>query len=396
MKNLNLKIMLAFIVLMGFAFASLSVTSYSVSASSFKPGSRGIVTVVISNPSTSNALVNTINVNPTAPPQIVIGNSQFVGDLEIGGSTTVSVPFSVLPNAQSGIYNVVLDVTGVADHSSGEGFNAFSRKVTIPVTVVNSPILSFSSDKLTISDIDSINLSITNNGGPASNVRISTPFSQSPILSGTDQLFIPSVSSSASTIMSLDSRDLSDGPSSIKLLVEYNDELGISHSDNYTLRLAVKKQKLDVVFSQSSPVLTRKEGSFSLSIRNTGSVDLKDVRLVFLNDSIKVKDSAELKFGDLAPLSSSSVNSVAMIDLPPGLNHVMATLSWVEKDVQKEEQISVPLTVTSDADVGVYLEAKPSPLVAGADHTVSVLVSNIGSYSIGILRRSLRSLTLPV
>jgi hypothetical protein len=40
------------------------------------------------------------------------------------------------------------------------------------------------------------------------------------------------------------------------------------------------------------------------------------------------------------------------------------------------------LTISSDADVAVYLEAKPTPLYAGQEHTISVLVSNLGSYAI--------------
>ncbi|MCX6768450.1 MAG: hypothetical protein NTY83_01235, partial [Candidatus Micrarchaeota archaeon] len=39
-------------------------------------------------------------------------------------------------------------------------------------------------------------------------------------------------------------------------------------------------------------------------------------------------------------------------------------------------------SVKSDSEVGVFLEANPTPLVSGGQHTLSVTVSNLGSYSI--------------
>ena len=69
-------------------------------------------------------------------------------------------------------------------------------------------------------------------------------------------------------------------------------------------------------------------------------------------------------------------------DLAPGLNLVPAKIAWTERDVRKEQDANIPITIGSDADVSVYLESKPSPLRADQDHTISVLVSNIGSYSI--------------
>ena len=58
------------------------------------------------------------------------------------------------------------------------------------------------------------------------------------------------------------------------------------------------------------------------------------------------------------------------------------SLKWVEDDVEKEEEFSIPISISSDADVGIYLDAKPSPLISAMDHTLSILVSNIGSYKI--------------
>jgi hypothetical protein len=202
----NMKILFVLLLVLGFAFSALSVSSYSTSASSFKPGSRGIISVVISNPTSSSALVSGIEVDTTNPPEITTGNSQFIGDLEVGGSSTVSIPFTVTPNARSGIYTVQLDISGISDRpgSISGGFEAFSRKVSIPITIVNAPIFTISTDNPTISDIETLNLSIVNNGGLATNVRISTPYSDSPVLSVVDQVYVQSISSSSSVPITLD------------------------------------------------------------------------------------------------------------------------------------------------------------------------------------------------
>ena len=50
--------------------------------------------------------------------------------------------------------------------------------------------------------------------------------------------------------------------------------------------------------------------------------------------------------------------------------------------MQKDGNRQVPITITSDGDVAVYLEAKPLPLTLGGEHTISALVSNLGSYNI--------------
>ena len=76
------------------------------------------------------------------------------------------------------------------------------------------------------------------------------------------------------------------------------------------------------------------------------------------------------------------MSAVVFATYSPGLNYVPAKITWVEKDIEKEETKSIPLTITSDADVAVYVEAKPAPLQTGAEHTLSVLVSNLGSYEI--------------
>jgi len=379
-----------FLFLAGASFAGLAVTDWTLSQATFTPGSNGIVTISVSNPSSTGtaAMVNTVNMEMITPPEILMTGQQFIGDIEPGGITKVSIPFQVKESAKSGIYTVDFKITGVADRTTG-GFDTFSRTASIPITVVNQPILNLRSDKEVIGGIDSIMLTITDNGGAASKLRVSIPSgtgqSSAVAFFGIDQLYVPRVDeNSALTInVTLDSRDAQDGATNIPIYLQYEDELGMAHKDNTSLRITVRNEKVDLKFMQQSDVITKKESTLALQIHNDGTETLRDVQLSFQNGTtVRLKDQSEMKFGDIAPGGSATASVVVMADLPPGVNLVDTQLTWIEKDIQREENRKVPITITSDADVGVFLEAKPSPLTTGGEHTISVLVSNLGSYPI--------------
>jgi hypothetical protein len=156
----------------------------------------------------------------------------------------------------------------------------------------------------------------------------------------------------------------------------------VTRTSNVTLRLTVRNERVDLTFTQQSDILTKDETTLILSVRNSGTEELKDVRLSFKNNTIRLKDHDELKFGDIRPGQNVTATGIAYADLPPGINLVDTEVSWIEKDVQKEESRKIPITISSDADVGVYLEGRPLPLMIGSNHTISTLVSNFGSYKI--------------
>ena len=116
--------------------------------------------------------------------------------------------------------------------------------------------------------------------------------------------------------------------------------------------MTVRNEKLDLGIIQLSDVITKKESNLTLQITNNGQEIMSDVRLAFDNSSIRLKNQDEMKFGDLAPGQSATVSAVGDSDLPPGVNNIDSGVSWIEKDVQKDESRVVPITVTSDADVG--------------------------------------------
>ncbi len=376
---------LALLVMSGIAFAGLAITSYDVSQESFKPGSQGTVTIYISNPSACPALptgceqdhrLTEVGASISSPSQITIRERVDVGDIETGGSTFITLPFTISDDADSGVYRLDFRVFSFAQ-------TAQTRYITIPITIANVPELVFTPDSTLLTGVDSISMNIKNNGGIARNMKIKIAEDTAGVaLYGTNEIYIGILTGETTVEMMLDSRSAQDGPINVPLMIIYEDEIGVSHEEIDYVRMTVKKEQLDITFEQKSNVVTKQEGTLLLGLTNTGDEELKNVKLSFTDSNIKLRGRNELDFGNIGVGEEATVSGTVFATLSPGLNMVPAKITWTEKDVNKEQEIEVPLTISSDADVGVYIETRPAPLTAGQEHTLSVLVSNLGSYRI--------------
>jgi len=375
---------LAVLLMSGIGFAGLAVTSYEVSQESFAPGSQGTVTIYISNPSACPALpscdedhaLSEVGVSVTSSSQIIISEREDVGDIATGGSTFLTLPFTVADTADSGVYSLGFRVFSFAQ-------TAQTRYITIPITVADVPEFVFTPDTNVLTSVDVVNMTIKNNGGIAKGLKIKISEDDSGIaLYGTNEIYVGDLTGETTITMMLDSRDAEDGPVDVPLVLIYNDEIGVAHEETDYVRMTVKKEKLDIIFDQKSDVVTRQESTLVLTLNNNGNEDLKDIRLSFTSEDIKMRDGSEFDFNDVSKGGEATVSGTVFVTLSPGLNLIPARMTWIENDVNKEQEITVPLTISSDADVGVYIETKPAPLTAGTEHTLSVLVSNLGSYRI--------------
>lgn len=374
MKNVLLAVML-----FGMVFAGLSIDEYSLTKDVYNPGEPGFATVKVTNP-TGSERVTAITMAINAAPELSVTSTPKLADIDAGGSSIVSIPFKVKSGTKPGIYTIHAFFSGYKSSDAAGNSQVSINSVTIPVTVVNEPDFSFNVDTKILTGFDSVNITITNNGGNAKNVKLSLPGEVS--LYGSDQVFLGEISGSKTIEVLLDSRDVEDGVTDVLMKLEYDDELGISHTDNASIRMTVRDEQLDVSFLQKSELVTRAENTLTIEVKNDGQTTLKDVQLSFMDNSVRLKETNKLKFGDIAPGAASTVSAVVYTELAPGLNLLPSKVEWIEQDVQSEEERDVAITVTSDADVAVYLEAKPLPLSVGSEHTISVLVSNLGSFAI--------------
>ena len=77
----------------------------------------------------------------------------------------------------------------------------------------------------------------------------------------------------------------------------------------------------------------------------------------------------------------------------PGSKMVSMNLKWVEQNQEKESTKIVPVKISSDSEIGVYLDARPTPLTIGEETVISVTISNMGSYPIEATTVNLESET---
>jgi uncharacterized membrane protein len=373
-----LSVLFMFVLFMGSAHAGISVANYTVSKASFQPGDVGIATVTITNP-VGSPRVSGLAMTIYNPAEIAVPSAPSLADIETGGMAVVSIPLRIKPDAKPGIYLLNVAFTGFSTQSGSTTQTSTTNTVSVPIIIVDAPILSITTDTPVLGGITPTVLTLTNNGGLAKNLRIST--SGIVGLYGTDEIFVGDLKDRKAVNVTLDVRNAPDGPLDVPFTVIYDDELGTPHTESDSMRVTIKNEVLDLRFNQLSQLVTRKDGNLTLEVVNNGQL-LSDVRISFVNSSLSLKDKSELKAGDLGPGEKVSVSGLVYSDLAPGLNLVPASVVWTDRDVRKEQLVNIPITIGSDADVSVYLESKPSPLTNGQEHTISVLVSNVGSYGI--------------
>ncbi|MEM4554670.1 MAG: hypothetical protein QXT25_02365 [Candidatus Anstonellaceae archaeon] len=359
--------------------AALHIDSYTVVPEVLKPGQEGAITFSIKNVvpagSTSTSQLEDVQVYFAAPAGITykLSSPYVVGSIPVGGSAVVSIPFKVNSNVKGGAISAPFFIS-IKDADQLKTLNVVIR-------VSNPPILSISADKQTIASTDILNLNITNNGGLASRATLKIAPQGGFSLSGKTMIYIGDIKDSVTIQVPIDSRNANEGVSSIPFVISYVEEGGSSTEEIKPLLIAVKKEKADVVFSQLSKVITARSNKLVLSVKNTGRA-LEDFKVFLEDQKLQPKESNQAKLGSLAAGQEKTFSFEVFADVQPGVHQAALRLKWVEDDVEKEQQISIPVVVTSDAATAIFVDSKPAPIVVGGEHTLSVLVSNIGSYKI--------------
>ena len=261
----------ALLLLIGVASAALSVESYTVTPSSVKPGGEGAITFTIKNvlPSSATTTISPledVSVFYSSAPGIEFkAQSPFVvGTIDSGGSSLVTIPFRVLPSAKGGVTTASFYIS--------QKDKTDLKTVNVAVTVVNEPILSLSTDNPTLLSTDTLNLTITNNGGTAGKFYMRMQSGSQFSFIGTTQIYVGDVAggSSVSVQVPIDARNVEEGVSEIPFVISYQQEGGTAVNETKSLYIAVKKEKADVVFTQSSPIVTSRDNVLELSLTNTG------------------------------------------------------------------------------------------------------------------------------
>ncbi len=356
------------LLVLGVVFAQLSISSVSLSDQSFSPGSSGYLTITIANIGQSS--LSAVSVKAEFPPGVVGGGEQFVGIIESGGSATLSFPFKV-EDANKGVSVVRIRVSG------SDGSETFIRRSSVALSIVDEPKFSVHLDRSTIESGDSVQIVVKNNGGPAKNVFLSI-VNSSVSFAQEDRLFLGDVEGEKAVEATLLASQ--EGAQKMLLKIEYENEIGESKFYTTAVDLRVKPTLPSISLLQKDPIKTKQTATVRFELDNRGE-DKEDVRLIFSN--LSVEGGNEVVLGKV-PARTKKEFSVKVInpDLPPGTFLMPLKVRWVEKGIEKESLLSVPLEILSDTEVGIFIEGKPTPFMKGERHTLSVLVANKGSYTI--------------
>jgi len=309
-----LRVLFVFVLLLGAAQAGISVTNYTISKSSFQPGDVGVATITLVNPAGS-ASVTGLSMTIYNPAEITISSAPTLADISSGGTAVVSVPVRIKPDAKPGIYLLNVAFTGFTTQPGSSTQISTTNTVSVPITIVHAPILSITTDTPVLGGIAPVVLTITNNGGLAKDMRLST--SGTVGLYGTDEIFVGDLNESKNVSVILDVRNSPDGPLDVPLVFTYNDEIGTAHTDTSAMRVTIKNEVLDLRFNQLSDLVTRKDGTLTLEVVNNGQA-LSDVRISFTNSSMRLKDKSEIKVGDLGRARRLRCRASCTTTSPPG------------------------------------------------------------------------------
>lgn len=399
MKNNAIFTLLLLAFFAGSACADLSLVSYTILPSSLEPGVSGTIVANLANVGSNSANGMLLQIGTNS--QINTGGTMSLGDLASGATTTITVPFTISPSAKSGVYPVSLRFTWLSSSASASSNATRTAVFNIPLSVSRVP--SFSLETIKSSAYTShdflVNASITNTEGySVSDVRISlntTNFLQRgrvPLslgdVNGTVLFTLPLSSGSAVT----------SGDYEVPLLISYKDEVGVEHTvgGKLAVDVTVSSPKFLASATSEEPLTQGKRASLSLALSNNGDEGANNVRISIANSSVLTAlGFSEASAGSISPGGSSSVSfDVGVNDVLPGFYSLPLNVRYTDKyGKESQAQISTGIFIESKNDLSVYVSSKPSPIVSGGVHTLSVLVSNVGSSPIKALSVGINSPT---
>lgn len=386
MNKMNiLCLTLIFLVLgMGIGNATFSIVSSTVNPEQVSPGEFGTLDLIVSNAGTST--VTGLNAEIRATDQITINRNVNIGDLSPGAQITISIPFKVKENARTGIYQIELDFFGVGDTytTSTSGITSsrgvINKKVFSTLKIISAPVLQISLSENEISDLSELNIIVTNTRGNAREVYIRI-LNDDIGFSNKDLIYVNSISEREEISTMIDARNAVDGTQKLRFKIDYQDELSNIYSDEREITITVRKESGDLVFTQDNSIITGVQQDLVLKARNDGNT-IENLRVTLNDDEVQMYGVSTINVGTILKGETKTITIPVIASSKPGSQTVLMNLKWIEQNQEKESTKIVPVKISSDSEIGVYLDARPTPLTLNEETVISVTVSNMGSYPI--------------
>jgi len=194
------------------------------------------------------------------------------------------------------------------------------------------------------------------------------------------------------------SSSVASGDYEIPISISYKDDLGVEQSSTgkIIVDVTVSAPKFIASVDSGEPLTQGNRVRISMSLKNNGDETAQNVFISISNSSVLTPIGfSEVSAGNLPPSSFASVSfDVGVNDVLPGFYSLPLRVRYSDKyGKETEAAISSGIFVESKNDLSVYVSSKPAPIVSGGVHTLSVLVSNIGSSPIKALSVRMNSST---
>ncbi|MFA5106670.1 MAG: CARDB domain-containing protein [Candidatus Micrarchaeia archaeon] len=402
--------MAAILALAGLSFADISVSSYVVSPTTVKPGSSGLVTLTVSN--NGAVTVDGIKLTALGSGPLKSNTEVYVGDISPGGSTIISIPFSVLPSAAPGIYNFQAQLYGSSFVSTlySSSRDITQKSFTIPVSVVDPPIFQVSSKSSTVYTDGTFTLegTLKNSGGSVKDVRLyvgqsSDPRTSSVLGMGSGfvamslPLYLGSVENSSdfSTEVMVAS-NVSSGVYSLPIGIIYDDDLGNTNFDRAAVLLNVVRKSPDFLVSiaENSPTPGQMT-KLKVTVENSGDKPAYSMRVSLGTNTVLTPLGSSIgKVGNVDIGESKEITfDVGVSNIQPGFYSIPFTIQYQNSKGEEQAPVSqnAGLNVVVNSDVDFFASGKPSPIVAGQQNTIEIQTSNVGSAPLSALKVSFDS-----
>ena len=385
----------AVLLVAALAAADIVPSAFSVSPTTFKPGVSGTLSFTVTN--TGTRTISGVDLYPSGQSLQFFSEKTNLGSLGPGASSPITIPFKVASTATPGVYNIQVSAYWV--DVDGEGYKTFSY----PITVASSVTFQASSVRVEEAQVHpgdafTVNAMIKNSGGAAQNVRLSSS-STLFTFGGSSQMILGDAAIGEEKqvrIPFVAGSDLVAGIYSIPLTVTYDDELGSTQTASVSLSpITVSERSIyfSVVTRQSvDHILPGQKVTVTVTLSNVGTEEARFVKVSLSpNSSSFVLLNAGEKY--LERISVNGTQSVSF-DLgvnagtAPGFYPLRVSISYANTRGTEQPSLSqnIGLEVAGVSALDVISSANPAPVTPGKKHTLSLQISNTGTFQLKSVR----------
>lgn len=334
---------LLFLVSSASAYVSLTYSA-TTSPAILEPGSQATVLLTISNTGTDFA----------GTPQLVVQSSPYVtastgtfnlASLNAGGSTTVTIPITISPNAPEGTIALPFTISYTLGTTAGTITSNNAATITVTKrTLIQVTDVSYSENVIQPGDSFTMNIVLQNVGSAQiKDLDVSIRnFSSAVIPAGTDtEKIITNLSPGESNTINFDLIALPSAaisPFSIPISLTYYDDQGNLHTDTKFAGLKISGIPNFVVSLENTNIYAGQTNTLSVDIANVGTGSAQFVT-VYADSNQNVLPEVSY-VGSLNPDDSSTI-SLSLFSNKAGPQSLNLTIQYKDAYNQQYQETKI-------------------------------------------------------